>query len=90
MTPKTKVQSVTTLAESPEAERSRRVRNYAIAMSLRTVCVVAMVLLPSPWFWVAALGAIFLPYFAVVAANAVGPREESEGFQPPLMALSKD
>lgn len=87
---KTKVQSVTTLSESPEVERGRRVRNYAIAMSLRTVCVVAMVLLPSPWFWVAALGAIFLPYFAVVAANAVGPREDSEGFRSPQMALTKD
>jgi len=87
---KTKVQSVTTLSEAPEVERGRRIRNYAIAMSLRTLCVVAMVLLPSPWFWIAALGAIFLPYFAVVAANAAGPRSESEGFRSPKMAIAED
>lgn len=63
------IASVTSLPESPELERSRRMRQYAIAMSIRTVCVVLVVFLPSPWLWIAAIGAIFLPYFAVVIAN---------------------
>jgi len=61
--------SVTSIPIAPEQERSQRQRGYVIAMSIRTVCVIAIVVLPSPWLWIAAVGAIFLPYFAVVAAN---------------------
>jgi predicted tellurium resistance membrane protein TerC len=61
--------SVTELAESPEDERRRRMTKYTMAMTIRTVCVILIVILPSPWLWLAALGAIFLPYFAVVIAN---------------------
>lgn len=66
---KPKALSVTELAESPEDERKRRMKKYATAMTIRTVCVILIVVLPSPWLWLAALGAIFLPYFAVVIAN---------------------
>jgi predicted tellurium resistance membrane protein TerC len=63
------VASVTSLPESPEAERKRRMQQYVVAMSIRTACVILAVVLPSPWLWLAATGAIFLPYFAVVLAN---------------------
>ena len=66
---RSKTLSVTELPESPEDERKRRMRKYATAMTIRTVCVILVVVLPSPWLWLAALGAIFLPYFAVVIAN---------------------
>jgi hypothetical protein len=39
-------------------------------MSIRIVCFVLAVLTPSPWRWMFVVAAIFLPYFAVVLANA--------------------
>ncbi len=45
---------------------------YAVMMGIRVVCLVLMVLIPWPWALVPAIGAVFLPYFAVLVANAVG------------------
>lgn len=47
-----------------------RQRRYVISMSIRTVCFVAAVFTPSPWRWILVAGALFLPYIAVVLANA--------------------
>jgi len=48
------------------------VRHYAITMGIRTVCFILMaVVYPVGWWtFVFAAGAIFLPYLAVVSANA--------------------
>lgn len=47
-------------------------RHYAITMGIRTVCFILMALVyPVGWWtFVFAAGAIFLPYIAVIAANA--------------------
>ena len=37
---------------------------------IRTFCFILTVVLPSPYRWVALLGAVTLPYIAVVVANA--------------------
>lgn len=47
-----------------------RQRRYVISMSIRTVCFIAAVFTPSPWRWILVAGALFLPYIAVVLANA--------------------
>ena len=39
-------------------------------MMIRTGCFILTVILPSPFRWFALLGAVTLPYFAVVIANA--------------------
>jgi hypothetical protein len=39
-------------------------------MMIRTACFILTVILPSPYRWFALLGAVTLPYFAVVIANA--------------------
>ena len=39
-------------------------------MMIRTACFILTVVLPSPFRWVALAGAVGLPYFAVVIANA--------------------
>ncbi len=64
--------SVTSLPQSPQDEARSRVRHYAITMGIRTVCFILMaVVYPVGWWtFVFAAGAIFLPYIAVVAANA--------------------
>lgn len=63
------VQSVTSVGEGQSAEQKRRVRKYVVAMSIRTACVLAVVLLPGWWKWVAIVGAVVLPYLAVIVAN---------------------
>jgi len=67
-----KPQSVTNLDISPEEERKSRMVRYLIAMSLRVVCIVAGVYVEGWLMWVCFAGAIFLPYFAVIIANASG------------------
>jgi len=42
----------------------------SISMMIRTACFVLTVILPSPYRWFALAGAVTLPYFAVVIANA--------------------
>lgn len=44
-------------------------RKYTIAMSVRMVCIVLVFVVPGWWMWIFAIGAIVLPYIAVVLAN---------------------
>lgn len=54
-----------------------RQRRYLWSMGLRTVCVVGAVLTAHGWaMWVFLSGAVFLPYVAVVMANASGHRDD--------------
>jgi hypothetical protein len=64
-----KQQSITSLPLSPEEERRRRMIKYTIAMSVRVLCIVAMLFVHGWWLALCAAGAILLPYFAVVIAN---------------------
>ena len=63
-------QSVTTLGESPEIERRNRMIKYTVAMVIRTICIIVGVMVQGWLMWFCFAGAIFLPYFAVVVANA--------------------
>lgn len=47
---------------------------YTLAMTIRVVCIVLAMFAEGWLMWSAFAGAIFLPYFAVVLANAQGPR----------------
>ncbi|MGL5819610.1 MAG: DUF3099 domain-containing protein [Phycicoccus sp.] len=67
-------QVVTSAAESRVDDQRRRLRGYLVTMTIRTACFVLMVVVDSWLRWVFAAGAVFLPFFAVVAANAVRPR----------------
>lgn len=68
-----KPQAITSLAPSPEDDRRARMRRYSIAMGIRLVCIFACFFTPGWWLLIPAMGAIFLPYVAVVLAN-VGTR----------------
>ena len=73
-----KAQSVTSIEVSPEEEPRSRFIKYTVAMIIRVVCVILAVLVPLGWLTVLfASGAIFLPYFAVVIANAQGNNSAS-------------
>lgn len=69
---KERVQSVTTLPVAPRDERRTRVVKYAITMSIRMVCLVLMLFVQGWWLLVVGIGAVFLPYVAVILANAGG------------------
>ncbi|MFF2274033.1 DUF3099 domain-containing protein [Agromyces sp. NPDC058136] len=77
-----KQQSITTLPPSPEAERRSRMIKYTIAMTIRVLCIVAMLFVDGWWLAVCAAGAIFLPYFAVVIANVGSPKRRNRVLRP--------
>ena len=72
-----------TTARSSAADdmKSRQVR-YAVSMSIRFVCFFAAVLVgPGAFRWILVAAAVFLPFFAVVIANAGDQRDD--GFRLP-------
>ena len=85
-----KPQSATRLESSPEEERKSRLVKYTIAMSVRVVCLILGVFLEGWAMWVAFAGAIFLPYFAVVVANAPGKSSTVAKINSPTKSISAD
>jgi Protein of unknown function (DUF3099) len=75
------VQSATALRTSPLADRRKRMRMYTITMSVRTLCLIALVVVPDWWRYLFGVGAVILPYFAVVLAN-VGSSGAAEPVRP--------
>jgi amino acid transporter len=70
-----KKQSITSLPVSDEVERRNRMIKYLIAMAVRVVCIVLLLFVQGWWLVLCAIGAIVLPYFAVVIANVkIAPR----------------
>jgi hypothetical protein len=51
-------------------DQAGRKKRYLISMSLRTICFVGAIFAQGNLRWVLIFGAIFLPYIAVVIANA--------------------
>lgn len=80
-------QSITTLPLSPEEERRRRMIRYAVTMGIRMVCIVMMLFVEGWWLVVCALGAILLPYFAVIAANVHGDQRSQTVLRPGTVAV---
>ncbi|MDN5744115.1 MAG: DUF3099 domain-containing protein [Nocardioidaceae bacterium] len=72
---------ITTAGTSREADIARRQKKYAIAMTIRTLCFIGAALTGAAgWHWVwpfLILGAIVLPYVAVVFANVGDSRSSS-------------
>lgn len=87
-----KRQSVTSLDLSPEQERKQRMVRYTIAMSIRTLCIILGVISTGVLMWVFFALAIFLPYFAVVLANAQGGKssKQSDRLAPKITIKATD
>lgn len=85
-----KRQSATTLEISPEQERRTRMIKYTVAMSVRMVCIVLGVFTQGWLMWVFFALAIFLPYFAVIIANAQGqdPKQTAATLVAPKITIS--
>lgn len=63
-------QNITSAQPSLSQDQSARQRKYFWSMMIRTFCFILTLLLPSPWRWIALIGALTLPYIAVIVANA--------------------
>jgi hypothetical protein len=78
--PASEVHRITDAGIPLSQDQAGRQQAYAVAMTIRTACFLGAVLAPSPWRWILAAGAVTLPYFAVVVANAGRERSDREGF----------
>jgi hypothetical protein len=89
---------ITTAAESHEHDISVRQRHYLVSMSIRVVCFIGAVVAGVhgvTWLWpLLIVGAIVLPYVAVVGANAAHTRGEElslrNGYQRELTGRTDD
>ena len=84
-----KQQSITSLPLSPEAERHSRMVKYSIAMGIRVVCIVLMLFVQGWWLLVCAVGAIVLPYIAVVIANVHADPRGAQVIRPGAIEVYK-
>lgn len=81
-----------TSASRPHSEDIRgRERRYLISMGIRTLCFLLAVAFMGHWvMWFFLAGSVFLPYFAVVIANAgakLDPGGSAFEYRPDLPAL---
>lgn len=85
---------ITTAGTGLSADQHSRTKRYLVSMAIRTLCFIGAVLTPPPWRWILFVGALVLPYIAVVMANAgrdssdrsdieVFERTERPQLQPP-------
>lgn len=79
--PDPEVHRITDAGVPLSEEQAGRIRRYLWSMAIRTACVLGAVVTPSPWRWFCAAGAVFLPYVAVVMANAGRERSDNEGIR---------
>ena len=64
------VYTITQAKRGLSNEQSGRTKRYLISMAIRTACVIAAIVVPGWPKWLFIVGAVVLPYLAVVAANA--------------------
>lgn len=63
------VHSITDAAAAHSEEMRRRMIKYAVAMGIRMVCLI-LIFVVDGWFKIIpVIGAVFLPWFAVIIAN---------------------
>lgn len=70
------VHSITSAAPGHSVDMHQRMVRYAVAMGIRVVCIVALFFLDGWFKLIAVAGAVFLPWIAVVIANAQTQGEE--------------
>ena len=86
----TQPQSITSLPEHPDVERRRRLIRYTLAMSLRVACVMACLFVQGWWLVLPVIGALVLPYVAVVVANVVVKEPTAQVLRPGALVRVSD
>lgn len=72
---------ITDAQQGASADLKQRQIRYAITMAFRVACFISMVFVPSPWRWFLLIGAVVLPYIAVIFANQADQRTDRTGFE---------
>ncbi len=80
----TEVYSVSGVQTSLTDDVRARTRKYAISMGIRTACVLGAIVAEGVLRWTLFVGALVLPYIAVVVANA-GREPNRENAPPPVV-----
>jgi Protein of unknown function (DUF3099) len=62
--------NITNAQRALSEEQAGRTRRYLLSMGIRTACLLGAVVVSGWPRWIMVAGAVVLPYFAVVAANA--------------------
>jgi hypothetical protein len=70
MAARNQVYRITSAQTGLTIEQAGRTRRYLISMAIRTVCFLGAVVTDGWLRWLLVLGAVVLPYLAVVVANA--------------------
>lgn len=78
----TEVHSITSAAPGHSVDMHQRMVRYSVAMGIRVVCIVALFFLDGWFKLIAVAGAVFLPWIAVVIANA---QTQTESFDSELV-----
>lgn len=71
------VQSITGAQEPLADDIARRTHRYLVQMTIRVVCFIGAVVVDHWTRWLLLVGAVVLPYVAVVLANAGRERPET-------------
>ena len=66
--------SITSARTSHTDDLHKRQVRYLLSMGIRTVCFVLAIVTSGPVRWILVAAAVFLPYVAVVLANATDRR----------------
>lgn len=61
---------------------------YTVMMSIRVVCIVCLLFAQGWWLAFFAVGAIVLPYIAVVVANVTTTRRGEEVLRPGILPIA--
>jgi len=69
--------SITSARPSRSSDINKRQMRYLMSMGIRTICFVLAIVTTGPLRWSLVVAAVFLPYVAVVLANATDRRESS-------------
>ncbi|WP_369807935.1 DUF3099 domain-containing protein [Leucobacter chinensis] len=79
---------VTSAGVSAEQDRNHRMKVYFIMMAIRLACVLSLIWVRGWWVLLVAVGAIFLPYFAVLIANEAANTRGKQPEQPDQLQLT--
>ena len=83
MARKHEVHTITTAAPGHTADINARTKRYLVMMSIRIICFVLAVIVSGWPRWAFIVGAIILPYLAVVVANARDERRVNQDLEVP-------
>lgn len=81
--------TITSARPSRSSDIRKRQMRYLMSMAVRTACFVLAIVTTGPLRWSLVAGAVFLPYFAVVLANAGDRRSQPspQAFSPEVLPL---